>query len=318
MRILLAFASIVFTLAVCELLVRLLPATDGFGDRVRQFSQALVIEDAELSHRLRPGGEATVGGIHYCINAHGLRDADEPHSGDVPLVLVLGDSVTMGWGVSVEAAYPARLEEAIAQRGVPARVLNGGVLAYGVHQYGPWLTQLQETFEPDVVLVGYYPNDAEPLEATLREGLLGWSQLVRRLKPAVEHLFLRLGWRPTAEEYYRELHAAGSETWSGVERAIRALAEQCDASGTTCGLVLIPALIGDPYPLDDEHARLVALAGDCGLPVVDLAGVDLPGDDASHWVTPDDAHPDEAAHEAYAAALADWLIAMLREEPGRR
>jgi len=48
-------------------------------------------------------------------------------SRDRALVLALGDSVTSGYGLKSESAYPAVLQELLAQAGHPAQVINAGV-----------------------------------------------------------------------------------------------------------------------------------------------------------------------------------------------
>lgn len=42
-------------------------------------------------------------------------------------IVCLGASNTEGYGVAPDDSYPARLAVLLAQRGVPARVLNGGI-----------------------------------------------------------------------------------------------------------------------------------------------------------------------------------------------
>jgi acyl-CoA thioesterase I len=42
-------------------------------------------------------------------------------------IVALGDSLTAGLGLPVDAAFPARLRQALAQKGVAAEVVNAGV-----------------------------------------------------------------------------------------------------------------------------------------------------------------------------------------------
>jgi acyl-CoA thioesterase-1 len=42
-------------------------------------------------------------------------------------IVVLGDSLTAGYGLSKQSAFPARLEAALQRRGLPVRVINAGV-----------------------------------------------------------------------------------------------------------------------------------------------------------------------------------------------
>src|SRR5690606_19143752 len=43
------------------------------------------------------------------------------------VVLFLGTSLTAGYGVGAEVAYPARIQEKIDSAGLPFRVVNGGI-----------------------------------------------------------------------------------------------------------------------------------------------------------------------------------------------
>ncbi|MGB3272669.1 MAG: arylesterase, partial [Xanthobacteraceae bacterium] len=42
-------------------------------------------------------------------------------------VVALGDSLTAGYGLSAAAAFPARLQKALAERGIDAEIVNAGV-----------------------------------------------------------------------------------------------------------------------------------------------------------------------------------------------
>jgi acyl-CoA thioesterase-1 len=74
------------------------------------------------------------------------------------LVLFLGDSLTAGYGLSEEQAYPARVDELLAERGIAARIVNAGVsgdtTAGGLARLD-WLLRQK----PDVVVVALGAND---------------------------------------------------------------------------------------------------------------------------------------------------------------
>jgi acyl-CoA thioesterase I len=86
--------------------------------------------------------------------------------GEGPLVAFLGDSLTEGWRLREEEAYPALVARALAERGRPIRVVNAGrsgdTVAQGLARL-PRVLQLK----PDVLVVALGINDAlrgEPLE----------------------------------------------------------------------------------------------------------------------------------------------------------
>jgi acyl-CoA thioesterase-1 len=50
--------------------------------------------------------------------------AAEPH---VPVIVALGDSLTAGFGLPQDQAFPAQLEAALKARGIEAKIVNAGV-----------------------------------------------------------------------------------------------------------------------------------------------------------------------------------------------
>src|SRR5579863_10654431 len=56
-----------------------------------------------------------------------LSAAAPVRAAPAPVVLVLGDSLTAGYGLPAEEAFPAQLEQRLRRQGVAAQVVNGGV-----------------------------------------------------------------------------------------------------------------------------------------------------------------------------------------------
>ncbi|HXY39310.1 MAG TPA: GDSL-type esterase/lipase family protein [Vicinamibacteria bacterium] len=79
--------------------------------------------------------------------------------GGGPLVAFLGDSLTSGWRLREEQAYPALVARALAAGGRPVRVLNAGRSGDTVAQGLARLPQILER-RPDVLVVALGVNDA--------------------------------------------------------------------------------------------------------------------------------------------------------------
>lgn len=79
--------------------------------------------------------------------------------GEGPLVAFLGDSLTSGWRLREEDAYPALVARALATRGRPIRVLNAGKSGDTVSQ---GLARLSSVLRqrPAVLVVALGINDA--------------------------------------------------------------------------------------------------------------------------------------------------------------
>jgi lysophospholipase L1-like esterase len=120
--------------------------------------------DRAWLYGLRPGAderlEAT-GAVRYRINADGFRDplrSRQAAPGTRRLV-VLGDSLTFGYGVEQNDAFPARLERLLSRPGAPAEVLNLGVNGYNPYNEARLLEEVARTYTPTLVLAQFCVND---------------------------------------------------------------------------------------------------------------------------------------------------------------
>jgi acyl-CoA thioesterase I len=82
-----------------------------------------------------------------------------PAAAHVPIILDLGDSLTAGYGLAPDQAFPARLEASLHRQGIEARVVNGGVsgdtTAGGLARLDWALAD-----NPDLVILALGANDA--------------------------------------------------------------------------------------------------------------------------------------------------------------
>jgi acyl-CoA thioesterase-1 len=80
------------------------------------------------------------------------------HTGEGPLVAFLGDSLTSGWKLREDEAWPALLGRTLAGQGRPIRVLNAGVSGETAAE---GLARLRDVLarKPDVLVVALGIND---------------------------------------------------------------------------------------------------------------------------------------------------------------
>lgn len=139
--------------------------------------------DAELHYRHRPGAKRTMitrdtVESFVSINRWGHHDTDFPR--DKPpgefRMLALGDSVTMGFGVTYDETYSAHLERDLREKATgysSFEVINTGVHGYSTYQE---LRIFEESlaFDPDVVVLGFCLNDVtEPFVVSEEYGGVG-------------------------------------------------------------------------------------------------------------------------------------------------
>jgi acyl-CoA thioesterase-1 len=107
--------------------------------------------------------------------------------GEGPLVAFLGDSLTSGWRLREEEAYPALVARALAGRGRPIRVLNAGKSGDTVSQGLGRLPSVLR-LRPAVLVVALGINDAlrglvgfRPRRPEAVTGLSAFEEMYQRL-----------------------------------------------------------------------------------------------------------------------------------------
>lgn len=130
----------------------------------RRGTPGFFLSDASRGQRLAAGYEGWFAGVPVAINRLGFRDPREYSIEKPPgtfRILVLGDSVTFGHGATFETTYPFLLEQRLKawRPDVRWEVWNLGVPGYNTRQELAYLQEVGPRFQPDLVVIGFYPND---------------------------------------------------------------------------------------------------------------------------------------------------------------
>lgn len=168
-------------LSVCFLLC----AMFVLGDRWILTKLGLTIweYDPQLHYVHRPGAVRTLAsagrpGDLIRINAHGFHDDEFPREKPPGELrgLMLGDSVTMGYGVTYAETFSKKLEDLLAERdGAHGnhQIINAGVHGYSTFQERVTLERNLD-LRPDFVAVGFCMNDVtEPFVVNTEYGGTG-------------------------------------------------------------------------------------------------------------------------------------------------
>ncbi len=244
----------------------------------------------------------------------------EAVEGEAALVAI-GDSITFGWGVRAERAWPARLAAALGGRAV-----NLAVPSYNLHQSVLRLHRHSGQLEAGLVVLGFYTNDLLPAErpealaAELRRELPAWARQERGLRRysfvlnQASRAYERRRW---SQQLFGEVasvnavireQASSPAALRGAALDLEGLARSCEELGARCVVALIPSMPGLPLdPMTDLLDAVGGAASEAGLEVVDLTPTLQSIPPERLYVLPGDLHPGEEAHEAIAEALARAL-----------
>jgi lysophospholipase L1-like esterase len=106
----------------------------------------------------------------FRTNSHGLRYEELPatKASDETRFLLLGDSMTEGYGVEADETFGARLQDVFTRaENRPIRFINGGLTGVGPQAYWRLFYALGLGLEPDVVLVCITYNDVSSMAVDL-------------------------------------------------------------------------------------------------------------------------------------------------------
>ena len=165
-RSILVASSVLLALGAAELAARAVDAARP----VRELRGLHELRpDRRWIYGLRPGAEGRLpasGDVPYRINEDGFRGPRHarPKPGGVFRIVVLGDSISFGYGVTEPEAWPRLLEASLASEasdasGPRVEVVNLAVGGYNAFNEARLLEDVGLGYEPDLVLVQFCIND---------------------------------------------------------------------------------------------------------------------------------------------------------------
>jgi lysophospholipase L1-like esterase len=309
--------TIALTLLVLELVLR----TEGISTRLGFPSEIIAWEDRydrlweENVHRFRSHHE------------------DVRKRSGVFRVLALGDSFT--WGDKIadsDSTWPAILEERLALEVGAGRVevISMAQRGYTTANEAELLQRLGWEFDPDMVVIQFFANDALPSFPNFRRVGGEWLCPQHGLVPVrfrtslvqssavvalMERQYNALRSPEPCYLQFDRLYEESSSTWGEFQAAVGLIADSARSRHTPVLFVLFPFLApgewtADSHPLQPVHERVASVAEKEGFSLLDLAAhfATAGGDWQRWWATAYDSHPNGAAQQLVAAAIARSIL----------
>jgi lysophospholipase L1-like esterase len=274
-----------------------------------------VSANAEIAHEHIPGASGFYMGVPVAINSAGLRDREYPPEKPPGMTrtLMLGDSVTFGWGVKSEDT-PSKLLEEKLNSGLAAprhEVINTGVGNYNTTMEVAYFLERGHLWKPDAVVLNYFINDAEPTPARKNSSIFEHSYAAVMALGAFDSIARTYFGRADWKTYYRDLYRAEAPAWARAKDAVGKLAAYCREHKIRLVIAAYPELhILKDYPFTDVTQAVEASAKAGGTEFIDLLPAVQAKEPESLWVSPGDAHPNVIANREYAGAIAAKLKAL--------
>ncbi|HSQ75692.1 MAG TPA: SGNH/GDSL hydrolase family protein, partial [Bacteroidota bacterium] len=229
-------------------------------------------------------------------------------------VAFLGDSFCLGIGVKDDHTLPARFEESMRNAQAEVEALNFGKSATSTDQQVDLLRDYVLRFDPDVVIVVMFLNDADRI-MTIK--FLSRPVILARIRKHSQFLnasFLAIE-RPLLERamvrHYHQGYTDDSEGWNSIVTALEAGKRLSEEHNIGFLVTVYPVLIhldGGRYPFTEIHQKIERTCESMRIPFVDLLPAFLGETDYEMWVHPTDQHPNEVAQAIAGEYLSDSLL----------
>lgn len=266
-----------------------------------------------LTHEHIPSSSANLMDVEVDINAHGFRD-DELLKRKIneKRVLVVGSSITMGWGVEYDSVFTQRWEKKLneGQDSIYYNIYNSGIGNYNTQKEEILFNYNFDDVKPDEVILHYYLNDAEILPSGNSNFFVRNSYLCAFLYVRIKQFAVMSNQKYSSlGEYYLNLYQEDSQGWKEARQAIEKMAKTCDEAGVKFTVVVQPDLhdVNSGSNQEKCHAIINKFLNDKGIANIDLFKSFQTQIGSAHptsiWVNPDDSHPNDFGHQVIYKAL---------------
>lgn len=276
----------------------------------------------EISHIHRPNSSSKLMGVDVSLNSLGHRNADlltSKKPNDIR-ILMIGSSITMGWGVEADKTIISeterRLNDELGQKTEKRFIgINAGVGNYNaVYSIKLFKRQLEHT-DPDVVIFQYYINDAEPNPVGTNSILTKHSLLFAFLSVRFQQMLFTSS-SASLSDYYENLYSENNEGWKNARAAIAELKQITRRRGIRLVVLMVPEMhnlsLDGPYP--PIYKMIEGLFDSMGVPFISsypALSAAFAENPASAWVAKDDPHPSAKAHKTISNVLYEFLVTIL-------
>ncbi|MDP7081571.1 MAG: GDSL-type esterase/lipase family protein [Candidatus Undinarchaeales archaeon] len=255
----------------------------------------------------------------YRINSIGMRGPDRfpDMSDDVVRIMVLGDSFAFGEGVTLDEAFPSRLEKSLQEQvkvGVRYQVLNAALSGYGTADELARLRDYSQLMRPHVVVVAFTLNDPIPESdmVPFENDLMNLMATANSTRGSASALYDLISDRRSdrqrtseIEAWYRSFYVGErADRWERSSGDLAAMAVYCREHDIELIVAVLPLIYRlDDHPFTDIHGKVTGFCREQGIQVVDMLPVLKGIPDQELWIHPTDHHPNARAHGMMAEAL---------------
>jgi lysophospholipase L1-like esterase len=265
----------------------------------------------KINHIHKKNSSATLQDTKISINSYGFRGTNfslkKWNEADKKIIF-LGSSVTLGWGVKEKDTLTNVIEELAKRDNKNWKVINAGVGNYNTKRYINNYFEFYDKFDPNVIIIQYFINDAEILSnkkgnfftRNFHLGVELWKY-ISSLKDDFK--------QPNVSDYYFTVYEIEREK-NIVRNELKKLKNHCDFYKIKCVLVFTPDFqLIKKYDLKFINEYIEEICENLDLDYFDLTFKfqDLDSSGITN-VKYNDRHPNDEGHKIMANTIYKYLI----------
>lgn len=274
----------------------------------------------EISHVHRPASRARLMGVDVSLNALGNRGPEmAPRTPSRRRVLVLGSSITMGWGVPFDQSFTTTTERLLNTSRpfgdqVSFEFVNAGIGNYNTAFQHTLFRRQLPAVQPDMVVLHYFLSDVQPRTMGRNNAILRHSYLAAFLFDRWSRVQLRFSGRhQDLFSFYKDLYAADSAAWLATQLHVQEMREASLRQGAPFVVVITPDIHdlspGTPYKaLYDQIVTAFQQKGIATISTFAALQAAFGKDVSAVWVQADDPHPNGKGHAVMADVLYRYIV----------
>jgi lysophospholipase L1-like esterase len=302
---------------------------------LRVFSMAIPIYDVEMMryakalkvrspisgifHQHRANASYELMNVEVSLNNLGHRNPElkTPKPKNERRIHFIGSSMTLGWGVTAKDTFslvvPRLLNEDMKTKTDLSFVgINAGIGNYNTFYEVELLKRQIDLTKPDMVVIQYHVNDAQPNPEGKDNPILKYSEFVAFIYINLKSVMAVA--TKTLAEYYQDLYEDGSPSWERAKKSISDLKSLSDSYNIPVVAVLVPDLhdLSEDGPYPPLYALIEKAFNKNGIDMVNpLQALRVKFKDglSKAWVYRDDPHPSAEAHRIIAEKIVGYLKA---------
>lgn len=260
-----------------------------------------------------PLRECRLQNVWIKTNSFGFRGKEYsiPKPKGVYRIVVLGSSITLGWGVQESDTYVSFVEQWLQGKtgNLKVEFVNTSVGNYNtVREVEAFFSKCLK-FEPDMVIVSFFINDPQLIE--IKDNfLLKHSQAAVLFWSRYQQLIRGMGIKPDYANYYKNLYNSGNPGWAACINALKKLSIYCRQRKIFLLMTMMPDIHNlQKYPFWQEHDIIKRTVLPLGFTFLDFYDTLKNIDGKSLWAMQGDPHPNKKGHLIIAGSLYDFLMA---------